>query len=74
MSGQAIHVVTGAFGYSGKYITQRLLANGLTVLTLTNSVNRANEFAGLVSARPLSFDRPDELTQSLRHAAVLYNA
>ena len=73
MSDPSIHTVTGAFGYSGKYIAQRLLAEQHTVLTLTNSVNRANNFAGQVSVRPLSFDRPDELTQSLRSTEVLYN-
>jgi uncharacterized protein YbjT (DUF2867 family) len=73
MSDQSIHVVTGAFGYSGKYIAHRLLANHQPVLTLTNSVKRANDFAGQVSIRPLSFDQPDELTQSLRNADVLYN-
>ncbi len=73
MTDPSIHTVTGAFGYSGKYIAQRLLAEQHSVLTLTNSVNRANNFAGQVSVRPLSFDRPDELTQSLRNTEVLYN-
>ncbi len=73
MPGQSVHVVTGAFGYSGKYIAQRLLASGHTVSTLTNSVNRANEFAGRVRARPFDFDRPDELARSLQDAEVLYN-
>ncbi|MBI2821102.1 MAG: NAD(P)H-binding protein [Acidobacteria bacterium] len=73
MPDQSIHVVTGAFGYSGKYIARRLLANGHTVLTLTNSVNRANDFAGRVSAFPFNFDRPDELTRSLHNTEVLYN-
>ena len=73
MSKQTTHVVTGAFGYSGKYIAHRLLANHQTVLTLTNSINRANDFAGQVGVRPLSFDSPDELTQSLHNTDVLYN-
>jgi uncharacterized protein YbjT (DUF2867 family) len=73
MSDQSTHVVTGAFGYSGKYIAQRLLAEHHTVLTLTNSIHRANDFAGQVGVRPLSFDRPAELAQSLRDADVLYN-
>ncbi|NLG44479.1 MAG: NAD-dependent epimerase/dehydratase family protein, partial [Phycisphaerae bacterium] len=29
-------VVTGAFGYTGKYIARRLLAQGRRLLTLTN--------------------------------------
>ena len=36
--------VTGAFGYSGKYMAQRLIAAGHDVLTLTNSPNRPNPF------------------------------
>ena len=34
------HVVTGAFGYSGRYIAERLLQAGKHVRTLTNSPNR----------------------------------
>lgn len=68
-----IHAVTGAFGYSGKYIARRLLDEGRTVVTLTNSPNRANEFAGRVRAVPFNFDRPDELARSLEDVEVLYN-
>lgn len=39
MADKTIHAVTGAFGYSGKYIAQRLLADGRQVITLTNSLN-----------------------------------
>ena len=38
------HAVTGAFGYSGKYIAQNLLARGHSVITITNSVQRQNPF------------------------------
>ena len=47
-----LHVVTGAFGYSGKYIAQRLLDAGKRVRTLTNSPQRRNPFAGAVEAHP----------------------
>jgi uncharacterized protein YbjT (DUF2867 family) len=67
------HVVTGAFGYSGKYIAARLLAEGKKVHTLTNSVNRANPFGGEVTASPFHFDNPELLVSSLKGAAVLYN-
>ena len=46
MSDTPIHAVTGAFGYSGKYIAQRLLAEGRRVITLTNSTDRDNAFGG----------------------------
>ena len=41
-------VVTGAFGYTGKYITERLLARGRRVRTLTGHSNRPNPFGGRV--------------------------
>jgi NADH dehydrogenase len=69
----APHAVTGAFGYSGKYIARRLLARGQKVITLTNSPDRANPLAGRVKPYPLSFDNPEELTRSLRGVSVLYN-
>lgn len=68
-----VHAVTGAFGYSGKYITQRLLDAGREVITLTNSINRANPFGGRVRAYPYNFDNPEKLTESLKAVSVLYN-
>jgi len=68
-----LHVVTGAFGYSGKYIAARLLNEGHRVRTLTNSWQRANPFGDRVEAHPFHFEEPDQLVESLRGAAVLYN-
>jgi nucleoside-diphosphate-sugar epimerase len=36
-----VHLVTGAFGYSGRYIDQRLLNAGYRVATLTTSADRS---------------------------------
>ncbi|MBI4678589.1 MAG: NAD(P)H-binding protein [Elusimicrobia bacterium] len=71
--GHGLHVVTGAFGFSGKYIATRLLELGHRVRTLTNSPNRANPFGGKVETRPLCFDDKPALVESLSGAAVLYN-
>ncbi len=68
-----VQAVTGAYGYSGKYIARQLLDAGEEVITLTNSTDRANEFGGRVRAYPLSFDRPADLTQALEGVEVLYN-
>ena len=68
-----LHAVTGAFGYSGKYITSRLLEAGMRVRTLTNSLQRANPFGNQVEAYPFNFDDQAALIASLRGAAVLYN-
>jgi NADH dehydrogenase len=68
-----IHVVTGAFGFSGKYITKRLLDAGYEVHTLTNSLQRENPFGTKVKAYPYNFDSPEKLAKSLEGAHVLYN-
>jgi uncharacterized protein YbjT (DUF2867 family) len=73
MNKNEIHAVTGAFGYSGRYIAARLLEQGRTVVTLTNSVNRANPFGSKVRAFPLSFGEPDKLAAALAGVDVLYN-
>ncbi len=73
MSEQQTHAVTGAFGYSGKYIAQRLLDKRHHVITLTNSIHRENPFAGRVQAHTFNFHNPDKLTQSLKGVSVLYN-
>lgn len=67
------HVVTGAFGFSGKYIAGRLIDAGHKVRTITNSVNRANPFNGNIRAFPYNFDHMDRLIESLCGASVLYN-
>jgi len=68
-----MNVVTGAFGYTGKYITRRLLALGKAVKTLTGHPHRPNPFGDRVSVAPFHFDRPDELTRSLQGVTTLYN-
>jgi NADH dehydrogenase len=73
MSTEDIHVVTGAFGYSGKYIATRLLNEGLTVHTLTNSLRRPNPFGAQVKASPFNFAHSSMLVASLKGARVLYN-
>lgn len=68
-----LDAVTGAFGYTGKYITRRLLAMGKRVLTLTGRPGRPNPFGPQVRAFPFNFANPAELTKSLQGVATLYN-
>jgi uncharacterized protein YbjT (DUF2867 family) len=65
--------VTGAFSYSGKYITRRLLARGEPVITLTGHPDRPDPFGGSVRAFPLDFGSPDEIAASLRGVETLIN-
>lgn len=46
-----LEVVTGAFGFSGKYIARRLLDAGHRVRTLTNSMWRRNPFGDAIQVR-----------------------
>jgi NADH dehydrogenase len=73
MNEQKIHVVTGAFGFSGKYITRRLLEEGQVVRTLTHSVARRHPFGSKVRVYPYDFDNPEKLAGSLAGAHILYN-
>jgi NADH dehydrogenase len=65
--------VTGAFGYSGRYITKHLLAAGHSVVTLTNSLERDNPFGDVVQAIPFQFEALEKLTQSLQGVDALIN-
>lgn len=65
--------VTGAFSYSGKYITRRLLTRGEEVFTLTNHPKRPDPFNGRVRAFPMNFADRDALVSNLRGADVLVN-
>lgn len=64
--------VTGAFSYSGKYITRRLLERGEEVITLTGHPDRPDPFGGRVKAYPLDFDGAG-MTCSLQGVEVLVN-
>lgn len=67
------HAITGAFGYSGRYIAQRLLTAGEEVITLTNSPARDAVLQGRIRAFPLCFAEPDRLAEALRGVDVLHN-
>lgn len=67
------HAVTGAFGYSGKYIARRLLAAGVPVRTLTNTPRPNDGSDAGIEVRPLRFDDPGALAGSLSGVRVLYN-
>lgn len=68
-----LHAVTGAFGYSGRYIAARLLAEGNEVITLSNSMNRNNPLNARIRSFPLSFGAPNKLAAALAGVDVLYN-
>jgi uncharacterized protein YbjT (DUF2867 family) len=74
-----MHVVTGAFGYIGKYIARKLLLRGEELRTITTHPEKPNPlvgegpFSSKIKARPYNFDKPDALIDSLRGAETLFN-
>jgi NADH dehydrogenase len=70
---RAHDVVTGAFGYTGRYIAERLLAQGRQVTTLTGRPDRQSPFGDQVRALPFNFDDPGALAKALEGVDTLYN-
>ena len=66
-------VVTGAFGYTGRFITRRLLDAGHEVRTLTGHPSRPDPFDGKVGVGRYAFDHPPAMVASLQGTEVLYN-
>lgn len=73
MNSREIHLVTGAFGYSGRHMAAQLLEQGHEVRTLTGHPDRPDPFGGRVAVFPLRFDDPDALRRALDGVMVLYN-
>ena len=68
-----LNVVTGAFGYTEKYITRELV-RGARVRTLTRPhPDRLNPFGAQIEVAPLDFANFDELVRNLTGASTLYN-
>ncbi len=67
------YAVTGAFSYSGKYITRRLLDRGGQVITLTGHPERPDPFEGRVPVFPLDFTDEPSLVRSLSGVDTFIN-
>ncbi len=67
-----LDVVTGAFSYSGAAIARAVEASGRRVRTLTGHPGRAPAGTS-IDVRPLAFDDPPALVESLRGVRTLYN-
>ncbi|MFI5283218.1 MAG: SDR family oxidoreductase [Candidatus Dormibacterales bacterium] len=70
---RAFDVVTGAFGFTGRFIARRLLALERPFKTLTNHPSRPGTEDIKVEVDPLQFTDRAALVESLRGAEVLYN-
>ncbi|HCB48953.1 MAG TPA: epimerase, partial [Chloroflexi bacterium] len=68
-----LDVVTGAFGYIGRYIAAQLLENGRQVKTITTHTEKPNPFGSHVQVFPYNFDEPERLEATLDGADTLFN-
>jgi uncharacterized protein YbjT (DUF2867 family) len=66
-------VVTGAFGFTGRFIARRLMAQERRIKTLTNHPKRPGAEDITAEVAPLQFTDRAALVESLRGADVLYN-
>jgi uncharacterized protein YbjT (DUF2867 family) len=73
MATSEVNVITGAFSYTGKYLTRRLLTMGKEIRTLTGHTNRPNLFGEQIQVFPFDFENPGALVKSLQGATTLYN-
>ena len=73
MNEHQFDTVTGATGYTGRYITRNLLQQGRRVQSITGHPDRPNPFGDQVPLHPFSFDDPQKLEQTLRGTDTLFN-
>lgn len=65
--------VTGATSYTGRFVAQRLVAKGRTVIDLTRDSRDPHPLGNPVSSAALDFDHPDQLARTLDGTDTLYN-
>ena len=72
MNASSLDAITGAFGYTGGAIARRLLAEGRSVITLTNR-RPSGPLVGHIRVVPFGDDRPGPLAARLAGVDTLYN-
>jgi uncharacterized protein YbjT (DUF2867 family) len=68
-----VHVVTGAFSFSGAHVARALLQRGEPVRTLSRRPAAGHPLAGQVEFARLQFEDEEALTRDLAGAATLFN-
>ena len=69
----ARHAVTGAFGFTGRALAERLLEGGDEVVTLTRRSGAGDPLASRIKVRLFDTTRPDDLASSLAGVDTLFN-
>ena len=69
----ARHAVTGAFGFTGRALAERLLDGGDEVVTLTRRSGAGDPMAQRITVRPFDAARRGELVAALAGVDTLFN-
>jgi len=73
-SGRTRVAVTGAFGFTGRALAERLLASCHSVVTLTRHSGMGDPLAGRIEVRAFGADTgPDDIAEALEGVATLFN-
>jgi len=67
-------VITGANGFTGRYVAENLLERGWEVATLTGHPGRPFPLKDKVEIMEYGFDRPHDLSRKLEGADALFNS
>ncbi len=73
MGNDRVDAVTGAFGFTGRYVAHELLGRGRQVRALVRDPGEESPLAGPVEPCPLDFGDPGGLVESLQGVDTLYN-
>ena len=65
--------VTGATSYTGRFIGERLVAAGRSVIDLTRRPVDPHPLGAAATSAPLDFERPEQLARTLDGVDTLYN-
>jgi uncharacterized protein YbjT (DUF2867 family) len=73
MSNGPLDALTGAFGFTGRAIAERLLTDGRNMVTLSRRSGEGDPLAARLRIEPFDTDHPARLVAALQGVDTLYN-
>lgn len=73
MAEKQLDAITGAFGFTGRALAERVLADGHDLVTLSRRSGAGDPLRDRLRVEPFDTDRPDRLVTSLAGVDTLFN-
>ena len=73
MADNQLDAITGAFGFTGRALAERLLADGRELVTLSRRSGDGDPLRERLRVKPFDTDRPDRLVAALTSVDTLFN-